>query len=60
MAGTEKPDYAKAVDITTRGALRQMILPGLLVHSFLDIIIEVQLFPNDPYIASCINFYLVY
>lgn len=30
MAGTEKPDYSKAVDITTRGALRQMILPGLL------------------------------
>ena len=30
MQGTEKPDYSKAVDITTRGALRQMILPGLL------------------------------
>uniref|UniRef100_A0A7C4R4X8 K(+)-insensitive pyrophosphate-energized proton pump n=1 Tax=candidate division CPR3 bacterium TaxID=2268181 RepID=A0A7C4R4X8_UNCC3 len=30
MAGTEKPDYSKAVDITTRGALKQMILPGLL------------------------------
>ncbi len=30
MAGTEKPDYSRAVDITTRGALRQMILPGLL------------------------------
>ncbi len=30
MLGTEKPDYSKAVDITTRGALRQMILPGLL------------------------------
>ncbi len=30
MKGTEKPDYSKAVDITTRGALRQMVLPGLL------------------------------
>ncbi|MEK9180456.1 MAG: sodium-translocating pyrophosphatase [Patescibacteria group bacterium] len=30
MAGTEKPDYSKAVDITTRGALRQMVLPGVL------------------------------
>lgn len=30
MAGTEKPDYSKAVDITTRGALHQMILPGIL------------------------------
>ncbi len=30
MAGTSKPDYAKAVDITTRAALRGMIAPGLL------------------------------
>ncbi len=30
MAGTEKPDYSKAVDITTRGALKEMILPGAL------------------------------
>jgi len=30
IAGTEKPDYSKAVDITTRGALKQMVLPGLL------------------------------
>ena len=30
MRGEEKPDYSKAVDITTRGALRQMVLPGVL------------------------------
>ncbi len=30
MAGTEKPDYARTVDICTRAALRHMILPGLL------------------------------
>ena len=30
MAGTELPDYAACVDIVTRGALRQMIAPGLL------------------------------
>lgn len=30
MAGTERPDYARAVDITARGALRSMIVPGLL------------------------------
>jgi len=30
MTGQEKPDYSRAVDITARGALRQMILPGLL------------------------------
>jgi K(+)-stimulated pyrophosphate-energized sodium pump len=30
MQGTEKPDYGRTVDIVTRGALRQMILPGLV------------------------------
>jgi len=30
MAGTEKPDYARVVDITTSSALRNMIAPGLL------------------------------
>jgi len=30
MAGTEKPDYSRAIDITTRGALKEMVLPGLL------------------------------
>ena len=30
LAGTSKPDYAQAVDITTRAGLREMIAPGLL------------------------------
>jgi len=30
MAGTSKPNYSRCVDITTRGALKQMVLPGLL------------------------------
>jgi K(+)-stimulated pyrophosphate-energized sodium pump len=30
MEGTEKPDYGRTVDIVTRGALRQMVLPGLV------------------------------
>lgn len=30
MLGTSRPDYARAVDISTRAALRQMILPGVL------------------------------
>jgi len=29
LAGTEKPSYAEAVDICTRGALKEMVLPGL-------------------------------
>jgi len=30
MEGTAKPDYARCVDISTKGALSQMILPGVL------------------------------
>ena len=30
MEGTSRPDYSRAVDITTRAALRGMIAPGLL------------------------------
>ncbi len=30
MTGKEKPDYSRAVDIVTKNALRQMILPALL------------------------------
>ena len=30
MDGTERPDYSRAVDITTRAALREMIVPGVL------------------------------
>jgi K(+)-stimulated pyrophosphate-energized sodium pump len=31
MAGTSRPDYGRAVDITARAALRGMMAPGLLV-----------------------------
>jgi K(+)-stimulated pyrophosphate-energized sodium pump len=30
MEGTAEADHAKAVDISTRGAMREMVLPGLL------------------------------
>jgi K(+)-stimulated pyrophosphate-energized sodium pump len=30
MDGSVKPDYAKCVDITTKGALKEMVVPGLL------------------------------
>src|SRR5512135_2510225 len=31
MEGTETPDYATCVDISASAALRQMVLPGILV-----------------------------
>jgi K(+)-stimulated pyrophosphate-energized sodium pump len=30
MQGTDKPDYGRAVDITTQGALKNMVLPGVM------------------------------
>jgi K(+)-stimulated pyrophosphate-energized sodium pump len=30
MAGTSRPDYAKTVDIVTRAALKEMVLPSLI------------------------------
>ncbi len=34
MAGTEKPDYAKVVDICVKTSLKKMVLPGVLVVVF--------------------------
>jgi K(+)-stimulated pyrophosphate-energized sodium pump len=34
MLGTVKPDYARCVDITTKAALREMVVPGILVVVF--------------------------
>ena len=33
MEGTGRPEYARCVDISTRGALREMITPGLMAVS---------------------------
>ena len=34
MQGTQKPDYAKAVDIVTRAALKEMIMPAVIPIAF--------------------------
>lgn len=34
MLGTERPDYARAVDITAQAGLREMVAPGLLAVLF--------------------------
>jgi len=34
LEGTVKPDYASCVDITTKGALKNMVLPGVIAVAF--------------------------
>jgi K(+)-stimulated pyrophosphate-energized sodium pump len=34
MSGEKKPNYARCVDITTKGALKNMVLPGILAIAF--------------------------
>lgn len=41
MEGTGKPEYAKCVDISTKAALREMLLPGILTIGFPILVIIV-------------------
>jgi K(+)-stimulated pyrophosphate-energized sodium pump len=45
MDGTGKPDYGKAVDISTKSALKGMVLPGLIIV-IVPIIVGVLLGPE--------------
>ncbi len=45
LEGKSKPDYDKCVDISTRSALRQMVLPGVLVVA-VPVIVGVALGPE--------------
>ena len=46
MQGKAKPNYARCVDISTQGALKQMLSPGILAI-VMPIIIGVPTAPND-------------
>ena len=55
LQGTEVPDYGRTVDIVTRGALKQMVLPGLLAVGMpilVGLTFKIFITPDDPYIAA--------
>ena len=53
MEGTGNPEYAKCVDISTKAALREMMLPGLLTIGFPLVIVFVpMLFGMDNMIIA--------
>jgi K(+)-stimulated pyrophosphate-energized sodium pump len=55
MKGTEEPDYGQCVDIVTVGALKQMILPGLLATAgpvVVGLVFRMFITPENPTIAA--------
>ena len=61
LKGTERPDYAQCVDISTKGALRAMVLPGILpvVVPVLVGLIMVNLYPNDDTAVQAVGAFLM-
>jgi K(+)-stimulated pyrophosphate-energized sodium pump len=61
LAGTEKPDYALCVDISTKGALKAMILPGVL-PVVVPLIVGLSmkaLYPTDDTAVQAIGAFLM-
>jgi K(+)-stimulated pyrophosphate-energized sodium pump len=55
MAGTSKPDYGQCVDIVTKGALKAMVVPGLLaiaVPVAVGFVFKFFATPADPTIGA--------
>ncbi len=56
MLGTSKPDYGRCVSIVTKAALKEMVLPGMLVVLLPLVVGEVfRHFSSSFYVGSGIN-----
>ena len=61
MEGTGKPEYAKCVDISTKAALREMMLPGLLTIGFpiVIVLLGILIYPeNNQLVAEMLGGYM--
>ncbi len=61
MEGTGKPEYAKCVDISTKAALREMMLPGILTIGFPILIVVIGKLvyaDNNQLIAEMLGGYM--
>jgi K(+)-stimulated pyrophosphate-energized sodium pump len=61
MEGTGKPEYGKCVEISTKAALREMMLPGILTIGFPILIVllgNVSLYDNNQLIAEMLGGYM--
>lgn len=60
MEGTSKPEYGKCVDISTKAALREMMLPGILTIGFpiLTVVIPMLFGYDNKLIAEMLGGYM--
>ncbi|MBC7524349.1 MAG: sodium/proton-translocating pyrophosphatase, partial [Flavobacterium sp.] len=61
MEGTGKPEYAKCVDISTKAALREMMLPGIMTIGFPILIVLIGLLvygDNHAIVAEMLGGYM--